>query len=261
MHAIQWALIPIEDRVMVKRPFCGVEQARRYRQHDGTPLEQIVSEERADELRRTFPGCGRRAGRYVGVTLETGFAMVHESEVVGEGVVDVPDDLPERRKMETPDGAVLVKPKKVRAKRAPQETASLSTPDDYAIGYGDPNDCGASSRVNAMPLRLDSTPHDEPQPFYEAYERVQPVPVHHACRCAVEPTARDPRLPVAGTPIRREFHGAIVEVIEQPDGQFACGIVGDDNSVGLYSSLSRAASAVAGSSQNGFVWFKLGKKE
>lgn len=266
---VAWSLVPIEDRLLVHRPYQGTEQARRARNADGAPVEQMVSEEQAEKLRATFPGCTRRAGRYLGVVMETGFAMVHEDEVVGEGSAEPVGDLPKRRTIQTPDGATLVKPKKDRAKRAAGETVSLDDQDARAVVPGPLNDCGASSRVKTMTLRLDSTPVDSP--MFEAYERarkrehasglpeavVQGIAVL-ALKAAIR---RDPRLPPPGTPMRRQLHGSTVEAIEQPDGQFACGIVGDDNSVELYSSLSRAASAVAGSSQNGYVWFKLGKKE
>jgi hypothetical protein len=236
-HAICWCEVPLELRVAVRVPFQGIEQGRRFLREDGAPLEQIISEERAAELRATFPGCTRRAGRYVGVVLETGFSMVHESQIVGEGVASemVVDALPERRKMLAPDGTVLVRPKKARAERAeavPERHAEQDAPSDDP---GTANERGASSRVEEVK---------------EAVKRIAK---------AVLPKARDPRLPPPGTPIRREFKGSVFVAIESEAG-FALSIEGDSEPAVVYSSLSRAASAVAGSSQNGFLWFGLIKR-
>lgn len=73
---------------------------------------------------------------------------------------------------------------------------------------------------------------------------------------------RDPRLPLAGTPIRRVWRGVNVEVVEQPDGTFTMTADGQTKVTGA-KSLSGAVQTflrLAGCVRtvNGFAWFGLG---
>jgi len=70
---------------------------------------------------------------------------------------------------------------------------------------------------------------------------------------AKPPKARDPRLPPAGSVIKREYKGAVVEVVAGETGFLWKGE--------RYGSLSAVAKAACGSHVNGFAFFRLGKKE
>ena len=63
----------------------------------------------------------------------------------------------------------------------------------------------------------------------------------------------DPRLPMPGTVLTREYKGRTVQVTVRENGF--------DYEGELYSSLSAVAKAVTGSHWNGFHFFKLGEKE
>jgi len=68
----------------------------------------------------------------------------------------------------------------------------------------------------------------------------------------VEP-ARDPRLPMAGTTLARQFRGETVEVRVLERGFEWRGEV--------FTSLSAVATAISGMHVNGFHFFRLGKKK
>jgi hypothetical protein len=95
------------------------------------------------------------------------------------------------------------------------------------------------------------------QPAPEPDPVVQPGPVVQPVEIAKPPVdvGRDPRLPAPGTTISREYQGKRVEVVER-DGKFHASIDGAD--AGVHTSLSKVATSIAGSSQNGYAWFKLG---
>lgn len=66
---------------------------------------------------------------------------------------------------------------------------------------------------------------------------------------AAKPRERDPRLPVAGTILKREFKSMTFRVHVLEDG-FGCN--GEE-----WRSLSALASKITGNSTNGFLWFGL----
>ena len=75
----------------------------------------------------------------------------------------------------------------------------------------------------------------------------------HQTACDEAPPARDPRLPMPGTMLTREYKGTKVQVKVREEGFEYRGEV--------YDSLTGAARAITGSHWNGFHFFKLGSKK
>ena len=70
---------------------------------------------------------------------------------------------------------------------------------------------------------------------------------------------RDARLPDVGTNIIVDYKGSQVCAVEQDDGTFK--VTKGSQLEGIFKSLSAAAKAITGSTQNGFRWFNLGNKK